>query len=300
MSRLQFNGKSLQFGGNTLNFTPDTRFKFTIETKKNDYVLKLPIVADNQATIITTTSSKTYTYTYYGPITTYLYNFVVDWGDGSPVSSSITDPDDALASHTYATIGTYQIKITGLCEAFLTKSLLVPDKSMRDSLRSVDSWGDVGLDQIGFSDCLDLISLPTDGSNLFGINSVEFVFSNCQSLKSIPSGLFDNCPNVTSFHDTFSSCFSLESIPSGLFDNNTLVTTYENTFQGCSSLTSIPSGLFDNITGVTTFQYAFSECTSLGGNAPELWNRVPEPIGINCFNGDTGLTNYGDIPAGWK
>ena len=45
------------------------------------------------------------------------YNMTVDWGDGTP-TSTVTAYNDANATHTYATAGTFQISITGTCQAF--------------------------------------------------------------------------------------------------------------------------------------------------------------------------------------
>ncbi len=42
------------------------------------------------------------------------YNFEVDWGDGSEITS-FDDPDKA---HTYTTAGTYEITITGTIQSF--------------------------------------------------------------------------------------------------------------------------------------------------------------------------------------
>jgi hypothetical protein len=39
---------------------------------------------------------------------------------------------------------------------------------------------------------------------------------------------------------------------------------------------------------------------SLTGNAPDLWNRTPAPLGTYAFRNCTGLTNYASIPVYWK
>ena len=58
----------------------------------------------------------------YDPITEieyfYQYNFTVDWGDGTV--NTVTSFDDINATHEYATTGTYNITIRGLCECFDT------------------------------------------------------------------------------------------------------------------------------------------------------------------------------------
>jgi len=94
---------------------------------------------------------------------------------------------------------------------------------------------------------------------------------------------------------------SLTAIPSGLFDYNTKVERFSSAFRDDTSITGIPSGLFDNCTGVTSYTNCFDEIgTGLLGDAPALWDLVPEPIGTDCFDGATNLTNYAAIPADWK
>jgi len=141
--------------------------------------------------------------------------------------------------------------------------------------------------------------------------SLGSCFYSCTSLTSIPSGLFDNCPNVTSFSNCFYNCTSLASIPSGLFDNCPNVTNFGSLFYNCRSLPSIPSSLFDNCPNVTSLNGCFYGCISLTGLTPntngiELWQRAgsegyPDSIlGSFCFSNCNSLSNYSSIPSDWK
>ena len=49
--------------------------------------------------------------------TGYSYNFTVDWGDGT-TPGTVTTYDDDDTYHYYELAGTYDIKITGTCQAF--------------------------------------------------------------------------------------------------------------------------------------------------------------------------------------
>lgn len=95
------------------------------------------------------------------------------------------------------------------------------------------------------------------------ILSFEDCFYKCESLTSIPKGLFDNNPQVTRFIDCFRGCSNLATIPEGLFDNNPQVTNFYECFYNCTKLTSIPEGLFDNNTKVTNFSWCFNSCANL-------------------------------------
>lgn len=86
-------------------------------------------------------------------------------------------------------------------------------------------------------------------------------------------------------------------------------------FLGCNSLTTIPAGLFDHFTAATNFDMCFAGCTSLTGETPytmvdgkkvRLWDRSPENgftkvTSYNaCFAVCNGLSDFAEIPEGWK
>ena len=191
-----------------------------------------------------------------------------------------------------------------------------------------------------FAHCFRDNSLTSIPSGLFDNHTSVTSFAHCfrdNSLTSIPSGLFDNNTIVTSFYMTFGDN-SLTSIPSGLFDNNTSVTNFGYTFYN-NSLTSIPSGLFDNNASVTSFYRTFGgnedlqipsdvfpvttaywedrnvDFTSMfersgtfggtQGTAPALWTidfgtGTIDSTDVFAGHDSSSLSNYGDIPAGWR
>lgn len=311
----------------------DTRFRIEL----------IPLCGTTEVTIPTLEQS--------GVPAPYVYDYVVDWGDGSP-TTHITSWNDVGRSHSYSSpLGSsaFVLSISGICETLNANN----DPDFSPYVTKVLSWGNVGLKDIHFTSCHNLTSIASDSigglslvtsffqsfynctslttipSGLFQFctNAIDFsstlsscpitsipsglfdncvnaeyfynTFAHCVSLTSIPSGLFYNCPNVTSFSGVFYNCTSLTSIPIGLFDSCPNAENFSYTFSNCESLTSIPSGLFDNCPNVTTFEQTFRECTSLTGSAPELWTRVPEPLGSYCFLSDTLLTDYVSIPISW-
>ena len=144
---------------------------------------------------------------------------------------------------------------------------------------------------------------------------VEFLFSNCTGLTAVPEGLFANRPGVTSFEGCFYDCTGLTAIPAGLFANCPAVTSFKDCFGVCTGLTAVPEGLFANCPGVTSFEGCFYGCTGLTGETPytmvdgkkiKLWERSPEngftkvTSRVDCFGVCTGLSDYAEIPAGWK
>ena len=170
-----------------------------------------------------------------------------------------------------------------------------------------------------FSGCKALTEIP---ENLFASNPAVTDFSStfidCSALTTIPENLFASNPAVTDFSFTFSACSALKSIPENLFANNSAVTDFFRTFYGCLALKSIPSSLFDNNRKVTSFSFTctFHGCSALTGESPytmidgqkvHLYERAdyPEhftaPTGFqDCFYECTKLTDYAQIPSGWK
>ena len=71
-------------------------------------------------------------------------------------------------------------------------------------------------------------------------------------------------------------------------------------FLNCTSLKQIPADFFNNISNLSGVTSMFENCTSLTGNAIELWNNSNIEYHENCYKGCTNLSNYDQIPEGWK
>ncbi len=254
----------------------------------------------------------------YGALTP---NFSVSWGDGN--SDTITSSTQAQRIHTYASAGTYTISILGFMPVFSVNN----NSSIRTLIRSIVSFGNVGLRRIDFYGCSFITSIPSSGTGL----SETVIFTNFMrstGLTSIPSNFFDASVNATTFTDSFSFLSGLTSIPNGLFNNNVNATIFSSTFNACVNLATVPSTLFDQNVNVINFSSCFRNCRSLtsplqftfntqvttfaniynmgttsnsmAGTAPTLWLRVPEPYGFAAFRNCINLTNYAAIPSNWK
>lgn len=240
---------------------------------------------------VTTAGADTFELPINGGGAGYTQSFDVDWGDTN--SSTITSYDDADRTHNYAGAGTYTVVLDGSCEWFAfenggDKDLVVELNSFTGDMgfKILNFWGCANLTTIVALGTMASLTIATDmfrecsaltaiTSGLFdgcsGMNNVggfSFTFYICQSITSIPSGLFRYQPNLTTgaFTSTFNNCISLTSIVSGLFDYNTSVTSgaFNNTFSGCTGLTAIVSGLFDFNTAITAtaFNNTFYNCSN--------------------------------------
>ena len=248
-------------------------------------------------------------------------NIIVDWGDSS--STAITSSTDVGKYHTYSSGGTYQVSISGFLPGFR-----VDNSSYRLLYRSVDNWGDVGIRTINFYGCANLNLIPGGaiglnrvtvfnntfrGTALTSIPSDLFQYASAAeqfvdtfsftSITSVPNNFFDNSPNVTIFNSTFNACLSLVSVPNELFRYNTQVINFSSAFRNCRTLTNIPTFQYNPL--VSTFANIFNMSSTTNGSSnwgtvEALWDREPEPLGINAFNNCTGITNYASIPVNWK
>ena len=135
----------------------------------------------------------------------YTYDYLINYGDGSPVVH-VTSFDDTGCTHTFVYAGTYDIEISGTCE-----TISVNDTgTLKQYLTNILSWGSVGLKLIEFSGCHSLESIPADTyGGLALITDFSGTFYGCDKLISIPAALFSYCTGVTTFSRTFLNCSAL-------------------------------------------------------------------------------------------
>lgn len=248
------------------------------------------------------------------------YNFTVDYGDGTV--AEITSFDDEDRNHTYQTAGTYDVKITGLCEGWSFYN--VGDSA--SNLTQIKQWGVTQAKHIDFGNCTNLSGqIPTPVKNSFTtVESFRLLFYNCTNLNSqIPENLFYNATNVITLRNAFNISRVTGSIPENLlsyctkvenvdflFDKSNITGIIpENLFINCSNLKSvmglfeethitgnIPEKLFYNCPNITNASQIFWRCTGLTGSIPgNLFVNNPNMTSFYAtFSGCTGLT--GAIP----
>jgi hypothetical protein len=189
-----------------------------------------------------------------------VYDFYVDWGDGS-APSHVTSFDDANRIHTYSNNGTYRVEITGTMEGW---SFNQSDDSPK--ITNILYWG------------------ATDKFD--GFKYLAFGFAGCYNLISLGTGFIPASGTgilTDGFNSTFADCNLITSIPEDLFKYHTAITTnaFEYTFMGCVNL-QLNSEIFyidgeqntrflDN---PISFSYCFyrADFTGIQGIAPDLWN----------------------------
>jgi hypothetical protein len=257
---------------------------------------------------MTTTSFTLLTTTFTGGV----YNYFVDWGDGSPIQNVTTSTSP---THTYPTTGQYEIKITGS----FPRIYIANNATERGKLLKVLNWGNVNFRtfQDAFYGCNNLSELPNGpitGADSVASHAFYSAFRNCTSIVSLSVDLFryNTLASAFAFDQTFSGCTSLVSLPVDLFRYNTLVDLqgFYRTFFACTSLTSLPNYLFRyNIRATTNgFRETFYDCTKLelnkwiffapGEESTRFLNRVSDFRG--CFSRTAYTGIQGEAPELWN
>lgn len=193
-------------------------------------------------------------------------NLKIDWGDGVTTTGTNT--------HTYPSIGVYDVKVYGEMRDFRYNNTNQPQKLMR-----IINWGEFVISQNSvFYGCSNLVIDDLTNIPLVTTTNMYSMFFGCANLTAIPK--FDTS-NVTSMIYAFNVCSSLTTIPlldtskvinmNSMFYNCTNLTTIplldtsnvtnmDYMFRGCAKLTSIPSL---NTSNVTAMQYMFQNCSNL-------------------------------------
>ena len=214
----------------------------------------------------------------------------VDWGDGTVETITTT----GIKSHTYADAGTYYMHIRGSGTGLSIRQDSTSDYANAQKVKSTSAI-----------------------RGIQGIVNFRDTFRNT-AITSIPADLFryNTLVSTLGFSATFRSCSGLEVAPDGLFKYNTAADSWQGCFQNCTKL-QLSQYMFYDAGGETTrflnqspnFTSFVSRSSFSGtqGTAPALWDcsyGTGTPTSTSAFagagNSTTSLTNYNDIPAGWK
>ncbi len=171
----------------TFTHGSDTK-TFNVEGDINNFVTKWEIPSDNyKFTLPLKTDEKS----------VLVYNFNIDWGDGTPISE-ITSFDDVDKFHIYATSGTYTIMIQGTCEGF--QNTIEPFNRL---LIEVVNLGNVGWKDLSKGFWNNLFLENISGGDTSSVTNMSQMFFNTP--KSNPDTSEWDTSNVTNMSFMFST-----------------------------------------------------------------------------------------------
>jgi surface protein len=173
------------------------------------------------------------------------YLIEVDWGDGS--KDVIKTFDSPLLLHTYATPGTYTIKIIGDGDSiFFTDN---PAKVLE-----VQNWGMFYAQPYNFSLCSNLTITATDLPYLSG--DISGLFDRCTSLTGVANIDDWDLSKVTDISFMFTGCTIFNDYIGSWDISN--VTTLKYTFNNCRLFDQDISGW--DTSNVTSMDTTFGNC----------------------------------------
>lgn len=127
----------------------------------NDFTSTWQVNSDGESITIPTNSD-------------YTYDYRIDWGDGSDASEGVTGD----ATHTYATAGTYTIRILGDFPA-----IRFQNSASQDNILEITQWGEIEWESMhmAFSGCSNLQVTASDAPDLSNSPSLFGIFSFASS-----------------------------------------------------------------------------------------------------------------------
>ena len=238
-------------------------------------------------TVVTTGASQDYTVDINSGTGIDIY---IDWGDTSSNAYTTT----GQKTHTYASAGTYTIKISG---AFTSGGniRLGSNSGNRSRLKAVSPIPQLpGFTNLsyGLGNCTGLTgSIPTDLLRyVTACTNLSFFIFGCTGLTgSIPTDLLKYVTGCTTLYGFMQGCTGITgSIPTDLLRYVTACTNLSGTFASCTGLTGpIPTDLLRYVIGCTNLSYFISDCSGLDTTVPaDLLRYV-----TNCTNFDIFARN---------
>ena len=192
------------------------------------------------------------------------YNFSVNWGDGN--TDTITTYDQAEKTHTYATIGTYTVTITGTIEGWQFN---------------------------GGGDCEKITSITNIGPLKLGNEGAYFY--GCSNLTTI-GGVFD-LTGTTNMVGMFGECTLLTSVNGIESWNTSAVTNMGSMFNYTEAFNQDMSGW--DVSSVTNMGGMFAAALFNGDISGWDVSSVTDMSSMfqdaTLFNGDISLWNVSSI-----
>ncbi|MCY3414927.1 MAG: BspA family leucine-rich repeat surface protein [Candidatus Heimdallarchaeota archaeon] len=248
-------------------------------------------------------------------ISTGIYYFYIDWGDGT--WDVIESWNQAEATHTYASSGIYEIEITGILSGWRFNNA-----GDRLKIIEISQWGNLrfGNDGYYFSGCENLVLTATDAPDLTGTTDLTWMFKNCYDLGSSGSMNSWDVSKVTSLASMFSYATSFNQAIGNW--NVTSVQWMQWMFQASSfnqdisnwdvSSVILMDGMFHvnsnfdqdisgwDVSGVTSMRYMFASAFSFDQDISS-WDVSGVSDMENMFiNAGVSNQNYDALLTGWS
>jgi len=219
------------------------------------------------------------------------YDFNVNWGDGT-TTDHITAYNQAEVTHTYASAGTYTVRIFGTIRGFK-----FDNGGDKLKLLTIDSYGSLDISTgRSFFGCANLTSTATDAPTI-STTDLSYTFAVCANFNGA-IGNWD-VSGVTTMEGMFSGATSFnQDIGSWTIKNDGTAVNMSSMFYGATSFNQDISSW--NVSSVFTMSYMFLGATSFNQDIGN-WD-VSSVTGMSnmfrdatSFNQDVGLWNVASV-----
>lgn len=225
-----------------------------------------------------------------GTNNSYIYDYRVDWGDGSTVTI-----EDGDASHTYSQSGDYTVKIFGTFPAISQAS---SDELSRKSIISINQWGNIHWKSMNnaFALCENVTLKTNTPPNLTEVTDISHIFNHALRFTGDLSNW--NVSNITDMTGMF---YGAESFTSDLSNwNVSNVTAMSYMFHSATNFTSDLSN-WDVVNVIdiwSMFQYARSFTSDLSSwNVSNITNMYAMFWGASSFKSDLSTWDVGKVTS---
>ncbi|BFP42030.1 hypothetical protein FGF1_28750 [Flavobacteriaceae bacterium GF1] len=218
------------------------------------------------------------------------YSYSVDWGDGTTTGGYTGN-----AEHTYGSIGTYTVKISGNFPR-----IYFNDTGDKLKLKEINQWGDIAWESMerAFWGCSNMEVKASDAPDLSSVESISIMFFDCTSLTGDAS--FSNwnwdTSNVIHMVSTFRNATAFNGDVSSWNTSN--VVNMVGTFWGASTFNqnigSWDTSKADNMISVLRDASSFDQ--NLGA-----WNLGNLNTGTSMLDGTAlSIENWDKTLIGWR
>lgn len=230
--------------------------------------------ADNQVTIPTFSGE--------------IYNYSVDWGDGTSDTNITGD-----ITHTYATPGTYDVSITGEFP-----QIYFVNQGDKEKILLIKQWGDIAWSSMlnAFHGCGNLDVVAEDIPDLTNVNNTQYMFRLCGELVGNEAFKIWDVSSVTSMDFMFREAAKFNQDISGW--NTGQVTGMRGMFLDAKAFNQ-DIGTW-NVQNVTDMERMFRGAEAFNQDL-DSWNtsKVANMFGMfflaTSFNGNIGSWNVSNV-----
>ncbi len=278
---------NISFEGSTYCFGTEARNTLTDNTGLNWNISDDGAACDLADAFITTWNIATDNEAISIPVVGSNLDFSIDWGDGT-----ITSGETQEAYHTYASAGTYTIKMIGDF-----RHIAFNDNVDRDKIRTIEQWGSQQWTSMenAFKGCGFLVINATDTPDLSNATSLVSMFENGTCIDNGGNIGNWNVSNIVSMNGMFANATMNENINAW---NVGSVKTIDYMFSGCEDFNyPLDQWNTDNLESASeTFLNTKSFNQSLGS-----WNISNVSDFTDIFKGTSRFSdeNYDATLIGW-